>query len=381
MNTLHSKLDILNLAIEALNSNAGLQAKVQQSTVLPEISKERTPDAELRLCESDDRFLVQIKRHAQHANLGSLIDQIKRLPSSIPGLLAADYINPSMAEKLKQADIQFIDTAGNAYINRQPVYVFITGKKQLKFSTHPTHSQTSRAFEPKGLLVTYAFLEDPSLVAKSYREIARISGVAVGTVGWVISALKAGQYINSDASTSKRRITDYYKLLDRWVSAWPEKLKHKHFLGKFTAKDPHWWKHTNIQLYEGFWGGETAAAIYTKHLQPQVATAYIPNDNLNKLIRDTRLSKANDHRHNNEPLIYLYSPFWNTSIHSGPTGSKKQNLHSEVLGHQPAEVETTVGLAKPIIVYADLIATGDPRNLETAQILRDEYITNPDRAT
>jgi len=135
VNTLHAKLDILNLAIEALNSNAGLLAKVQQSKVLPGISKERTPDAEVRLCESGDRFLVQIKHHAQHTNLGSLIDQIKRLPNSIPGLLAADYINPSMAEKLKQADIQFIDTAGNAYINRQPVYVFITQGKNNSKST------------------------------------------------------------------------------------------------------------------------------------------------------------------------------------------------------------------------------------------------------
>ena len=49
----------------------------------------------------------------------------------------------------------------------------------------------------------------------------------------------------------------------------PETLKHKHLLGKFTAKDPHWWKHTNIQMYEGYWGGETAAAIYTKETSKQ----------------------------------------------------------------------------------------------------------------
>jgi hypothetical protein len=56
-------------------------------------------------------------------------------------------------------------------------------------------------------------------------------------------------------------------------------------------------------------------------------------------------------------------------------------LHNEVLEQLPAELETTVGLAKPIIAYADLIATGDPRILETAQILRDEYTTKPDGTT
>ena len=50
----------------------------------------------------------------------------------------------------------------------------------------------------------------------------------------------------------------------------------------------------------------------------------------------------------------------------------------EVPEPRPENTETTAGLASPIIVYADLIATGDPRNLETAQRLRDVYITEPD---
>ena len=44
-----------------------------------------------------------------------------------------------------------------------------------------------------------------------------------------------------------------------------------------------------------------------------------------------------------------------------------------------SNVENILRLANPIIVYADLIASGDPGNLETAQLLRDEYITEPDR--
>ena len=28
----------------------------------------------------------------------------------------------------------------------------------------------------------------------------------------------------------------------------------------------------------------------------------------------------------------------------------------------------------PLIVYADLVASGDPRNLETARMLRDRYL-------
>ena len=50
----------------------------------------------------------------------------------------------------------------------------------------------------------------------------------------------------------------------------------------------------------------------------------------------------------------------------------------EVPETRPENTETTFGLSSPIIVYADLIATGGPRNLETAQRLRDEYTTEPD---
>ena len=32
------------------------------------------------------------------------------------------------------------------------------------------------------------------------------------------------------------------------------------------------------------------------------------------------------------------------------------------------------GLTHPIITYADLIETGDPRNLETANLIREKYI-------
>ena len=131
-------------------------------------------------------------------------------------------------------------------------------------------------------------------------------------------------------------------------------------------------------MYEGYWGGETAAAIYTKHLKPQVAIAYVPKENLSKLIRDSRLSKAGDHGQDKDALVYLYSPFWNTAAQRGLPSDSNQELPKEAPEPRPEKTETTAGLASPIIVYADLIATGDPRNLETAQLLRDEYITEPD---
>ena len=145
-------------------------------------------------------------------------------------------------------------------------------------------------------------------------------------------------------------------------------------MGKFTVQDPNWWKHINIQTYEGYWGGETAAAIYTKHLRPQVATVYVPKENLSKLIRDARLSNAAGHEQDKGKLVYLYSPFWSTATKE----SLDDDFLKEIQAHWSVNVENADELVNPIIVYADLIATGDPRNLETAQVLSDEYIAEPD---
>ena len=37
------------------------------------------------------------------------------------------------------------------------------------------------------------------------------------------------------------------------------------------------------------------------------------------------------------------------------------------------------GIAPPLLVYADLMATGDDRNIETAGIIYDKYLVRPDR--
>jgi len=45
------------------------------------------------------------------------------------GTSVAGYITPQLAEQLKEMKIPFIDTAGNAYIDEPPLFVFIKGDK------------------------------------------------------------------------------------------------------------------------------------------------------------------------------------------------------------------------------------------------------------
>lgn len=338
--------DILNRAIQAVARETGLRLHPTRRE-----AQRGKPwvDAVVRLEPGDQELMAKIKKWAQHANLGALINQVKQLPGE--GLLVADYVNPNMADKLRQQQVQFIDTAGNAFINQLPVYVYVTGKRQEATDLTPPRDGAKRAFEPKGLRVVYAFLCHPELVNAPYRAIAERAGVAVGTVGWVLNGLKAADFIRDTGGKPGRRLVRTRKLLDRWVEAWPEKLKPKQWVGSFVAEDPYWWQAFDIQAYEGYWGGEIAAAKYTHYLKPEVATVYLPEQARTRLLRDARLRKATGLTGDQAGTVLLYRPFW-TEL----------------------DTELRKGLVHPILVYADLLATGDARNLDVAQRIYDEHI-------
>lgn len=342
---------ILDHALQAVARETGLH--LRQDARQPRGGDTRQADAFVRLEHHDQLLAAEIRKWAQHIHLGALIHQVRQLPE--PGLLVADYINPNMADKLRQQGVQFIDTAGNAFINQPPVYVYVTGRRAE--AQHLPHGREgmNRAFEPKGLQVVYAFLRNPALVTAPYRDIAARADVAVGTVGWVINGLKAANFIRDKGGRRGRRLAHYRKLLDRWVEAWPEKLRPKHFMGEYVTDTADWWKTVDIQLYGGCWGGEIAAAQYTAYLTPQEAMVYLPEPERPRLLRDACLRKATQRRGEAATTVRLYRPFW-------PEQPDK------------ADTELPPGLAHPILVYADLVATGDPRNLEAAGRLFDQYI-------
>ena len=342
--------EILQHAIQAVAQATGLRLYTKDWDVRV---ADHGIDAVVRLDPGGKALAVEIKKWAQHANLGALINQIEQMPHE--GLLVADYVNPRMADKLRRQGVQFIDTLGNAYIDQPPVYVYVTGNRQKESGLIPTRSGASRAFEPKGLMVVFAFLCHPELVNAPYRELAARAGVAVGTVGWVLNGLKAAGFVHDTGARKGRRLVHYRKLLERWVEAYPEKLKPKQLVGEFIADNPYWWKEIDIRAYDAYWGGETAAAKYTNYLKPQVVTIYLPEQARTRLLRDARLRKATLWTGEQTGTVLIYRPFWPEQ----PNGF---------------DAELKKGLAHPVLVYADLLATAEPRNLEVARKIYDEYI-------
>ena len=256
-----------------------------------------------------------------------------------------------MGYNLKEAGIQFIDTIGNAYINLPGLYIYIKGNKPktATIGAGTTTRRTGKADQPTGIKIIYAFLKNRELINAPYREIADQAQVALGTVGRVIQDLLEQRILVEGLNKNQRKLADYTQLLNKWVEAYP-KLKEKQRIETFTTDNPTWWKTIDLGEFNAVWGGEIAAAKYTDYLIPKDVLIYIEKTNLANFLNTARLRKLQPNE-KPENIIELIEPFWKME--------KK---------------ETTKDLAHPILVYADLIATGDPRNIDTANRIREKYL-------
>ena len=286
----------------------------------------------------EKKYCVEIKRRVTKPILGDLLLFRNDLPH--PLLLITEHVNDFMADCLKAEKIEFLDTAGNAFIDQAPLYIFIKGNK---YQEEVFPRKKTQAFTPAGLKVVFIFLYNNRLLNGTYRDIAKNAGIALGAVGKIIADLvKLGFLMKTKGE--ERILLQKEKLFDRWQDEFAEKLGQKLFLGKFTGKT-NWWQEKELNPHQAQWGGETAAARLTKFLKPEKTTVYVNPNNLEDFLLENKL-RRDDHGD-----IEIYERFW---------ALRENDLRETV---------------PEFLVYADLIATGDGRNIETAKIIFDKYVT------
>ena len=330
--------EILNLALEMMRKN--LPIKVEFDVLEPVHTTRQPADFLLRMAidGKEKRYYVEVKANVTKTD--KLLAMVRKGEFEHPFLLVAKYINGQMAEQLKQDGIEFIDTAGNAFINQPPFYILVKGNRPPDIVKRPP---VKRAFRPAGLKTIYAFLCNPRLENKTYREIAGVTDVALGTVDWIMKELKELGYL-LDMGKRGIKLVQKEKLLQRWVTAYPEQLRPKLTLGRFRGETG-WWQQKNFDAVKARWGGEVAAAKLTQYLQPQIITIYTTPEQLNELLIENRLKRdqAGD--------VEILERFW-----------------------KPAEPWARKDVVHPILIYADLLATGNERNIETARIIYEKHI-------
>lgn len=319
--------------------------------------RELQADALVEIGEGNRRgtFVVEIGLRPRTEQAGALVARLRSFQA--PALLLAEYVNPELAENLRRNGVCFLDLEGNAYLRGEGLLIWVTGRKDTR--RIQIERETRRAFQPTGLKVVFALLCRPELVEKDFRTLARITGVALGTMQWVMRDLVEEGYVLRQGRTA-RRLVQPDRLLDAWVLAYARDLQPRLKLGRYETRAFDTWREIALADHHALWGGEAAAALMTDYLKPGTLTIWLEQPTP-RLLAELGL------RPEKEGRVAFREIFWTPEL---------ADLVGDGLGiGLPAAVAKTT--VPPVLVYAELLAIGDARTLETAARIRDEWIDRP----
>jgi hypothetical protein len=318
----------------------------------PNMGDGRRADAliTIRIDDQPMEFVVEAKNTLDRAV--ALVAAKERLaPYGERGLLVAPRITIELAAVARKMKLQFIDGAGNAFIDRRGAYLFVQGERpDVPF---PPAGKGGTATH---LRIVFALLCQPERIDAPYRDIAQAAGVALGAVGGAFQDLNARGFATGGTKAGKRRLLERRRLLEEWITNYPIKLRPKLNPQIFRAHDAAWWKNAKLAGTGAYWGGEVAANKLTRQLRPARCILYV--DPMKR--RETTKALVVQNRLMLDPAgeVEILDAFWNL-----PGNAQ----HGDIV--------------PTILVYADLVATLDPRNIEVANILRHKFITHAVDAT
>jgi hypothetical protein len=350
---LHREVKLLEDALAAFARTTGLTVAIaarEPDFARTELAAPARADAAIEIEEDGRRFrfFAEIKatvdRKVALANAKQQLDAYGR-----EGVLIAPYLTDELAKHCRNTlELQFIDTVGNAYLHVPGLYVYVRGERPEGLIANAIGTRGGGT--ATALRLVFVLLCKPELLNAPYREIVAAAGVALGAVGWVFFDLEGRGFVAGGRRKRNRTLLQPARLVDEWVTNFPIKLRPKLNPRRFRAPDPDWWQKTRLQG-GARWGGEVAAAQLTGYLKPAMCTIYLDPGNAEQ----TLAMLVKEHRLRADPQgnVEILHTFWNL----------------------PPDV-AHADLVPPLLVYADLMATLDPRNLEVAKQVRDQYIDN-----
>lgn len=253
-------------------------------------------------------------------------------------LVVGDRITERSGEQFRQAGANYLDSAGNAFINVGSLYVDIRGRRHPAPDTPPHESHGSRGgvnlFSAKRAQVIFAILAWDGVLTSPLRDIARTAGVALGQVSQTIDLLEQYDYLlprRRFAPGGRRALTDL------WSAAYPSglgaRIRSFPFSGDFSDLEP---KTLAIHVT-----GESAVPQY---ISPTTFSFYADEPPA-----ELALERGWRSEHQS-PNIFYRPKFWS----------------------RPDDDEPGLRTVPPLLIYADLLASGDSRQREAAFQLMDD---------
>ncbi|MCX6271031.1 MAG: type IV toxin-antitoxin system AbiEi family antitoxin [Bacteroidetes bacterium] len=292
---------------------------------------------EIKIGDQWVTFFVVVKKEMRNHQLLQIQNQAK---ANHPLIVIADKIFPKIKEELIKMEVAYLETCGNIFLKIDQVLVHIDGKKYLP----EERMKTNRAFTKTGLKVLFLFLLDEEHLNRPFREIANLAGVALGNINYVMNDLRVNGFIQVNKD-GKNRILNKPELLQKWMGAYNERLKPVLEIGRFRflkADNLVDWRNIQMKAGKTCWGGEPGGAILTDYLRPEIFTIYTDEDR-SEMVKNYRI--VPDPAGN----IRVFKKFWKFL----------QNFEN---------------VAPPLLVYVDLLNTGDSRCIETAKLVYDRFL-------
>lgn len=280
---------------------------------------------------------AEIKKEIRKHHIAQLITRATERDSVI---LVAERLYPDIKRRLNEAGIDWLDVAGNIHLKEKDTLIWID-----RHSTTPAQKKKNRAFTKTGLKVVFLFLHDEIWLNKTYREIAKETDVALGTIKHVIDGLKEHNFILSKSKTTFKLINKD-RLLDQWITAFTDELKPSIQKGRYRFMDidteQNW---QNMELTPGtVWSGEPAADLINQNLKPN---EYILYTQMNRADLMKTYTLIPDDQGN----VEVREPYWSVKYESRK-------------------------IAPILTVYTDLMETGDPRNVKAAKTIYEKTAQN-----
>ena len=328
-----TEIEIVNIALENL-AKTGIKGTLKKGA-----PKELDGEVDLLIDNQHCRLFIEVKRELRNHQLPQIQEFAKKYKNNF--LVVAEKIFPKIKEELRHNQIPYLEVNGNLWLKKEKFFVWIDTNKELIAEKE----KINRAFTKTGLRVIFHFLLDDENVNQTYRELANITRVGLGNINYVINGLKEEGYLIK-LNKTKYKLINKKELIEKWMVAYKDRLKPALFIGRFKfLKDEDYikWKQLQFKNRNTIWGGEPAGDILTNYLKPGELTIYTEETRA-ELIKNYRLIP--DPKGN----IQVYKKFW--------------------------EVNNETNIAPPILAYVDLMNTGDPRNIETAQKIYNNVLQN-----
>lgn len=280
---------------------------------------------------------AEVKVEVKTSMLPRLLDQGGQLKHF---MVIAETIQPKAKEVLRAKHIAYLEGNGNIYLNDDNTFFFIDTQKPaaIKEGNRP------KAFTDAETRVLYQFLLDETFLNLTYREIAEKTATALGGITPLFKKLEKQGFLIRRHNVIE--LKNKRELLNNWVAAYEQKVHPKLYVGRFRFVEKEKfleWKTIDINRNKTWWGAEPAADLITGSLRPGALTLYTREDRLT-LIRKYRLAPDPNGQ------LVLLNPFW------------------------PEQMDSNAATVPPLLVYADLLLTGDHRCMETAQKIYDEIL-------